>query len=496
MSAWRKMSPAALVAALAIAIGGCGVSTDHPPTERGSELATNNQEGSGKLTPRPPDTIVTESGTGETLAPLVAGPFLAKTAKRVTIDETTADKAFNDLCTGRVDVIEPGKPIGRAEEKVCKENHFDLVGPLLVGSDAVVLATKNEADVGGDCLTTEQARSIFAAGSPYDNWNQLGFYNIPLSTTGSLSQPVVNELFARSVLGVGNTLNISDLRGDFVALPNDEAVRRKIIGTNVLTEAHAVARHRLETLRAQTAAARQRYVENAVARADRRVLRHIEAVNERNRRLKIHVDAQALIRHNAEIDEAAKRAAEKRANARFDARLAPRVRQLTSRLLARALTPGVIGFVRFSYYEQWEEQLRPMEIWDETSSEASKPEPNCVFPSSQTVSSGHYPYAFQLVAYTTRQALARTEVRDYLLYLLANASQIATKAGLVPITNPQRDAGLLAIGVQPPTEAEPEPTKIETHEAPSSTPSQPEEPVNSSGVPGVGSGVPPSTGSP
>jgi phosphate transport system substrate-binding protein len=486
MSARRGVQLLLCLAAVT-ALAGCGVSTQHAPPERGAELATHEREPPAALRARPPETVLAEGSMLDAATPLAEGPFQIANSKRVHFDTTSSRGAFADLCSGKVDVIEPGQTPTRAEQKACTRNHLDLVGPLLVASDAAVIATKNEADVGGDCLTTGQVRDIFRAGSPYTNWNQLGFFDIPLHTTGSLAEPVLDELFARRVLGNSGSLSRSELRGDFIATPGAEATRRRVVGIAGLIRARATARERRLALRTELETQRKRLVEAAVARADRRVLRQIAAVNARNRRLKIHVDAEALIRHNAEIDAAAKREAEQAANARFDARIAPRIARLTSGLLARARTPGVVGFVPFTFYEQWEEQLRPMEIWSSSPGSGAQ-EPNCVFPSAQTVSSGHYPLSQQLLVYTTRQAFARSTVREYLLYLIANAQSLATRAGLVPITTQQRDADLLALGVQPP-ESTPNasaPSLVgESHG--NAPPSAEQVPVAPSGVPGVGS---------
>lgn len=495
----RAVQSMLCVAALA-ALTGCGVSTNNPPAERGTEIASLEHSGGGQITSRAPGAVLAEGGTLDALTRLAAGPFASRNpSTQVSFATAAPERSFADLCSGKVDLIEPGRTASDAETAACRKHHFELVGPLLIGSDAVVIATKNEADVGGDCLTVQQARDVFRAGSPYANWSQLGFFDVPLSTTGDLSEPVVDELFARRVLGEPASLGVGALRGDFIATHSADETRRQIVGAETLSRAHAVAARRLARLRARTQAQRQRLVEAAVARADRRVLARIAAVNARNRRQKIQVDAAQLARHNAEIDAAAKRAAAARVNALFDARLSARARRLSASLLAQARTPGVVGFVRFTYYEQWEEQLRPLEIWDPGAGTGSNPgAPDCVFPSLDTVSAGHYPFAFQLLVYTTRQALARAAVREYLLYLVTNAQTLDTRAGLAPITDQQRNADLLALGVQPaPASGEPTagppassgtPPPIATGSPPQTTGSAPEV---VSGVPGVGAGPAP-----
>ena len=88
---------------------------------------------------------------------------------------------------------------------------------------------------------------------------------------------------------------------------------------------------------------------------------------------------------------------------------------------------GHVAYFRFSYYELFEDQLRPFEI------SPSDGQLNCIFPSQRTITSGEYPLARQLLLTTTTRSLARPEVRDYLTHYLANAQQQALDARLVPL---------------------------------------------------------------
>jgi hypothetical protein len=481
----RRIARASAPVLLAAALGGCGVSTRTPPAERGTDIARS--EAGPVFSSRPQGTVLAEGAPLDVLTPLVSKPFSARGSGAVSFTKTTSQQSFADLCSGRVDLIEPGRVSAPGEAATCARNHLTLLGPLDVAWDSLVLAAKNEADIGGDCLSTQQVRDIFRAGSPYTNWSQLGFADVPLTSAGSLSEPVSDELFARSVLGQP-TLSAADLRENFTSTQNATATRRQIVGSDRQAQAQAAARHERIVLRAQTDAERKRFVDAAVASADRRVLAQIAATNERNRRLKVNVNAEALDRHNARIDAAAKRAASQRANTQFDLLLGERVAKATAPLLARANVPGVIGFVRFTYYEQWEEQLRPFEIWAAGSSpgaQGAAQSPNCVFPSAQTISSGHYPFAFHLVLYTTRQALKRGVVRDYLSYLLTNEQAYAAGAGLVPVTDRQRNSDLLSIGLQPPLSATNTGKASASATSSSPAPSAPQ-PSASPGIPGVG----------
>jgi hypothetical protein len=64
------------------------------------------------------------------------------------------------------------------------------------------------------------------------------------------------------------------------------------------------------------------------------------------------------------MDASAKAAAANRARQMIVNRLTAQVRSQFAARLHAALNPGVAGVFRFSYYELYEEQLRPLEIWD------------------------------------------------------------------------------------------------------------------------------------
>jgi ABC-type phosphate transport system substrate-binding protein len=92
---------------------------------------------------------------------------------------------------------------------------------------------------------------------------------------------------------------------------------------------------------------------------------------------------------------------------------------------------GRLSYFRYSYYQLYEEQLRPFEI--STTDGATR---NCVFPSADTVTNGQYPFARQFMITTTTRSLQRAEVKDFLLHYLGDATSLATTAQLVPLSAP------------------------------------------------------------
>ena len=88
---------------------------------------------------------------------------------------------------------------------------------------------------------------------------------------------------------------------------------------------------------------------------------------------------------------------------------------------------GHVAYFRFSYYELFEDQLRPFEITMPTGQR------NCIFPSQRTITSGEYPLARQLLITTTTRSLVRAEVRDFLSHYIDHAQTDAESARLVAL---------------------------------------------------------------
>ena len=65
-------------------------------------------------------------------------------------------------------------------------------------------------------------------------------------------------------------------------------------------------------------------------------------------------------------------------------------------------------------------------------------EPNCIFPSQETITSGQYPLARRTLLYVATRSLAREEVERFLAAYLADVDQLALAAGLVPIPDQLR----------------------------------------------------------
>ncbi len=516
---------AALLAGAAAALlgAGCGVNTaeDGAPARTSTTAVTGSVTTAASTPATTPRSDLPRRPTG-TLAldvqdrrGITAAAATSFTGARIAIARASEDRAYADLCAGRVDVIETTSVPTDADRAACSANGLEIADALQTASDAIVLATKNEDDIGGDCITVKQARDIFRSGSPYSNWSQLGFDDLRLRTAGRGESSANFDFFGFQVLGLRNA-SIADVRPDYRVHRRDQLVREEVINFSRISDANRRIRLRAAEIRASSQRARQRYVDAAVSRADRAVQAEIRRTNAANKRLKITVDGPRLIRDNRRKVERAKRDARTLAGARYEDILQRRIDAYRRTQLKAADVPGTVGPFRFSYYELFEEQLRPLEIdfglpetesgqptrFDDlterdqrrvapllrgaiardggaatgraatippdttlaglTTAQLPKRDrfgkaiynlPNCVFPARATITSGAYPLARRTFAVTTKSGLRRPEVAGFLKFYLEQSQRFAGSADqqLVPVTDQQRFDALRAIGVANPT---------------------------------------------
>jgi ABC-type phosphate transport system substrate-binding protein len=466
----------------AVAIAACGV--DVAKEGRVSTTSTTIATTRKALPQRPPGVVAIDGGSEDILTKAIVEEFGRRFATRAELSDGGGEaQGFADLCAGRVDVVDATRTISSAELAACRANGLSVPNPITAGSDALVIATKNEADVGGDCVNVAQVRDMFRAGSPFTNWDQLSFFDLPLRATGRAPGTDIFAFFAFQVLGLDNSATLAQVRSDYLEQPSDAAVRAAVTGDAGLA-AELFAQRRLDS---RTAAERAAFVQRAIVAADRGVLARIAAVNRENARRRLRVDAAKLIRQNRLEDERAKQAAASMASRQFDLLLA--TGQQTT---GASRAPGTVGFFRFTYYEQFEDQLRPLEIepggTPTTSTNGTavqarstgRRSPDCIFPSRVTITNASYPLARRIVLYVTTASLKRPEVQALLRFYFEYAQSAATAHQLVAITDQQRDAAITAVTGHPPLVL----TRPATAGQPVSA-AAPASAVAPSGVPGV-----------
>ncbi|HWH10755.1 MAG TPA: hypothetical protein VG165_06475 [Solirubrobacteraceae bacterium] len=507
------------VCAVLVAIGltGCGVTVNRYYTKTSPVSQTSVSQQTrllhqkqaaqaaairGTLAQIPAGAVRIDDSTNLGVLPVIDAGFATGSSAAATPAVVSPAKAFEDLCDGQTDIAMATSLPTSTEESACAANGITLVRstdgqvePFQLAADAIVVATRNEDSVGGDCLRRSTVREIFEAGSPIDNWSQVGFDDRRLVTTGRGADNDTYQLFASLVFGAGGNAPITDARRDLVVHPTDLQVLDQVetgSARQALSAAVAAALAK--------AGRRIRVAEAAAgAAANQRVLAEIAVANaQRAKASKALTPAQkaAIARANALADATAKQTAEAAAGTKLIATITAGVTAARGQALSAI---GDVGYFRFTYYELYEDKLRPMEIWDPIQEAASlaasgvatnvttagptertiesdvggqlstgrvvefpststtpgahyvtpagqgvtvpaggpvnvDTTPDCVFPSAQTVESGVYPLSVRMFAFVSRQALARQAVRDYLAYVISAAGQnLVSAQRLVPL---------------------------------------------------------------
>jgi hypothetical protein len=268
-------------------------------------------------------------------------------------------------------------------------------------------------------------RDIYRAGSPVTNWSQVGMDDVPLRVGGPNIDANGFGFFGRYVLGAPEPSQV-DLRSDYYQAGSDELARQFVVGTRDL----ALRSDRFADVSRRRTQANQAYQD---ARNEMLAARQelATALAERAKGIRDQRSAADKTKDQRRVDDAYERRSKAQirlsaAGARFKKVDGIYRNTDAARRLYEAYR-GHVAYFRFSYYELFEDQLRPFEI---TTADGQM---NCIFPSQRTITSGEYPLARQLLITTTTRSLARAEVRDFMSHYLANAQDAANNARLVAL---------------------------------------------------------------
>jgi ABC-type phosphate transport system substrate-binding protein len=410
----RRAAPLALVVvAAALAAAGCGTSVDGNGSTGAAGVGTVPTP-SPTLTARPDGRVDVDGDTQGSLSLPVAELLRGGDAPLdVEVGGSGARTAFGELCDGTIDAVDSTRPISARELTACRRNSLHPVS-FVVAADAVVVATRNDSDVGVDCLTVRQVRDLFRAGTSVRNWKQVHGYDLPLRVTGPSPASDAYGVFAAEVLG--DPLDgLGALRHDYAGHATDREIRATVVGSarsRANAPLRAKAQHDLAALE-KAISDKQRAVTAALAQV-RKGRRDGRAAVDRAR------DDAGLAEARTQLNALRRSLAPARA---YAARTGVAERELEA-------GRGWAGAFRFAYYELFEEQLRPIEV-----TRGDDPRFDCVFPSADTVATGAFPLSRQLRITVTREGLKRAEVRRMLDATLANAQRLAAEANLVPLSN-------------------------------------------------------------
>jgi ABC-type phosphate transport system substrate-binding protein len=433
--AYRALLPLLLGLGLVASATGCGIELDSAPDSAGAsgakavyrEPVSGVKQQAFRPTPRSVGVIrIAGQAQGSLTEDLINAYGRQGTGVEFNVSTGNEQAAFDEFCSGDADIVDSARPISPAEFQACQARGIQPV-QFQVASDAAVLAIRNETDVGVDCLSFGEVRNIFRAGSPINSWSQVGYGH---EITGDVAAPRMKVagpdqdsnvfgFFGQYVLGDPEP-TLSDFRSDYQAYPSDSGVRRAVVGSSrdyynatQLDRSEQI----YEDIISSIADARQ-----AVADAKAEVAKGIrdgrtKAAKQRDQR-KLAAAEQNLTDLQNDVPGSIRFRNENRASVR-------NIEQLR----------GTMGLFRFSYYEAFEEELRPMEV----SASDDFAEPECIFPSQSTITNATYPLSRQLLLTVNYRNIKDSDINDFLTTAVGEAQKLAEEAALVPLPDEVRD---------------------------------------------------------
>ena len=445
----RGRSAAGAALALALALGVVGCSSDDSADESGAgstgvsslnqagleapEETSGDPDGTvgvrlGERADPVPGLVKVDGGLDSLTGPArrgFAGAGSGTTVEQQTSGET---RAFQRLCIGEVDVVDSARPLTADEYEQCRRNGLDVV-QLQVAADAIVLAIKAQSDVGTDCLSTDQVRAGFRNGSTTDNWSQLGpdLDDVDFLAGGPTVEFSAARFFGRYVLGDPEPIN-SDFRVDYDYTDSEDQTKKFVTGT----DQDARQADLLTTVEPQYVELRRQVAESQ-GYYDKAQAEVVESVKQQRRGVADKRSPADRAKDDQRVTAAyaARGKMVRQLNAR-KAALTPVARRFKAADAARKRrdrTVGHIGLFSHGYYTTYENELRPFEIEISDGDD----QPNCIFPSPQTILNGQYPLSRQLLLTVSTRALGRPEVKKFLTYYLDRSQTLADAAGVIPL---------------------------------------------------------------
>ncbi|WP_028643314.1 substrate-binding domain-containing protein [Nocardioides sp. URHA0020] len=381
------------------------------------------------LPERPVGTLAIDGTTTFSLTPDEVDRYNATgSATEITLGKNTQDQAFQELCAGKIDLVDSERRITRSEWEACQAVGLDVV-QFQIASDGIVVAIKSESDVGGDCLSTDQVQETWRAGSPITNWSQLGLDDVPVAVGGpsQSSFPVGFETFGKTVLG-SPAPGPTDLRSDYFSYDRFGQARTFLNGgarNARIAQTYADSARQLGLRKSELVSSRQVRID-AHNELDKATAERAKGIRDKRSPAAQAKDEARVVAARAAVTKADEAA--RKARVGFDRAKARAARAATARRTVERST-GHVVYARFSSYELFEEELRPFEI---TTPDGHR---NCVFPSQTTIASGDYPLSTQVLITTTTRSLKRKEVTGFLKDYLESAQEAATAAAMIGLTD-------------------------------------------------------------
>lgn len=171
------------------------------------------------------------SSTVEPLTSAAAEAFHAENpGVDVSVGSSGTGGGFEVFCKGETEISNASRQIKDEEIAACEKNGIAFE-EFRVASDGITLVTSLRTDVGGDDLTLEQLRAIWAPGSEIDNWAEIPgghFADQRLSLAGPASQSGTYDFFNEEVLGEDASGETISPRQDYTASEDDNVIVRAV----------------------------------------------------------------------------------------------------------------------------------------------------------------------------------------------------------------------------------------------------------------------------
>lgn len=188
----RRLSPLAATAAMALALAACG-GGGSSPAETGADANTQQLSGTIKI------------DGSSTVAPITtaAAELFKEEQPRVQVAVGTSGTGggFEKFCNGETDISDASRPIKDTEKAACQSKGIAFE-EFSVANDALTVVVP-KSNTWATCLTVDQLKKVWDAGSKLNNWNQVDakFPDEPLKLFGPGTDSGTFDYFTAAING-------------------------------------------------------------------------------------------------------------------------------------------------------------------------------------------------------------------------------------------------------------------------------------------------------
>ncbi len=145
---------------------------------------------------------------------------------QVTVGISGTGGGFERFCRGEIDLANASRPIRQDREvPLCTQNSVRYLAFTVANDGISIVVNRNNTWV--SCLTTDELRRIWDAGSKVDNWKDVRpqFPDVPLKLFGPGTDSGTFDFFTEKINGRSKRS-----RSDYLATENDNVVVQGVAG--------------------------------------------------------------------------------------------------------------------------------------------------------------------------------------------------------------------------------------------------------------------------